>query len=165
MKKILLVACFALVCATSAMALEKGNKALGINLLYGTEIESMGIGAKAQYVFHDHWRGEAAFNYFFERKHTHMWEINLTAHYLVNLGEKFRVYPLAGPTVVNATTDMGDLGYGEGMNASQTKFGLNLGGGLEYDVSENFTVGLEARYSIVSKIDQAVFGIGATYHF
>ena len=161
MKKLLLIMCVAILGTTSAFALDKGDKAIGINILYGTEIESMGVGAKAQYVFLDHWRAEAAFNYFFERKSTHMWEINLTAHYLINLGDKFRVYPLAGPTVVNATTDLD----GNGVNMSQTKFGLNLGGGVEYSISDNFSVGFEARYSIVSKIDQAVFSLGAAYHF
>ena len=161
MKKLLLVACLILVGATSAMALEKGDKALGINLMYGTDIESMGVGGKVQYVFHEHWRGEGSFNYFFKHHGRSQWDLNLTAHYLVNLGEKFRVYPLAGPTIVNATYD----GYAGDMDGSITKFGVNLGGGIEYDLSDNFTVGFEARYSIVSKIDQAVFGIGATYHF
>ncbi len=161
MKKLLLVVCLALLGATSAMALEKGDKAVGINIMYGTEIESLGVGVKAQYAFHEHWRGEGSFNYFFRRHDTHMWDINLSAHYLINLGEKFRVYPLAGPTIVNSTKDLG----GDGVNQSITKFGLNLGGGAEYCVSDNFAVGMEIRYSIVSKIDQAVLGVGAAYHF
>ena len=39
--------------------------AVGLNLNYGTEIESLGLGVKGSYCFTDHIRGEASFNYFF----------------------------------------------------------------------------------------------------
>lgn len=38
--------------------------AVGLNLNYGTEIESLGLGVKGSYCFTDHIRGEASFNYF-----------------------------------------------------------------------------------------------------
>lgn len=161
MKKFLLALCVAVMAVGTASALEKGDKALGINVLYGSEVGKMGVGVKGQYVFHERWRGEASFNYFFKNKNDqHMWDLNVTAHYLVPLGEKARVYPLAGPTIASSTNENGSE-----PNTSITKFGLNLGGGFEYELSDNFTLGLEARYSIVSAIDQFVVGIGATYRF
>lgn len=161
MKKILaLMICVLALGCGNAMA-QKGVKAVGVNFLYGTEIEKVGVGVKLQYGVLEHLRLEGAFNYFFKKNETHMWEINVNAHYLFPLADgKLNVYPLAGPTIVNATTNVGG-----GLNQSTTKFGLNLGGGLEYNISEHFAVGFEARYSIVSKIDQAVFNLGATYRF
>lgn len=62
--------------------------AVGLNLNYGTEIESLGLGVKGSYCFTDHIRGEASFNYFFPKNHFTMWEINANAHYLFNIGDK-----------------------------------------------------------------------------
>lgn len=75
--------------------------AVGLNLNYGTEIESLGLGVKGSYCFTDHIRGEASFNYFFPKDHFTMWEINANAHYLFNIGDKFKVYPLVGLTYVH----------------------------------------------------------------
>ena len=51
----------------SAMA-QKGEKAVGLQLNYGTQIESMGIGAKFQYGITNAIRLEPSFNYFFGGK-------------------------------------------------------------------------------------------------
>ena len=86
-----------------------------------------------------------------------MWDLNANAHYLFDITEKFRAYPLAGLTVVNKSyTDVDD---------SITRLGLNLGGGCEYDVTPSVVLNAEFKYSIVSTIDQAVFSLGAVYKF
>lgn len=136
---------------------QKGEMAAGVNLLYGTEINSVGLGAKFQYGILDHLRGEASFNYYFQNKGFRMWDLNANAHYLFDITEKFRAYPLAGLTVVNKSyADVDD---------SITRFGLNLGGGCDYNINENWRVNAEFKYSIVSTIDQAVFSLGAVYKF
>lgn len=136
---------------------QKGEMAVGGNLLYGTEINMVGIGAKFQYGITDEIRGEASFNYYFPNKGYHMWDLNLNAHYLFDFASKFRAYPLAGLTVVCKSYSKTD--------ESVTRFGLNLGGGCEYDISSNFVLNAEFKYSIVSSIDQAVFSLGAAYKF
>lgn len=146
----------AIVGVLSASA-QKGEMAAGVNLLYGTEINSVGLGAKFQYGILDHLRGEASFNYYFQNKGFRMWDLNANAHYLFDITEKFRAYPLAGLTVVNKSyADVDD---------SITRFGLNLGGGCDYNINENWRVNAEFKYSIVSTIDQAVFSVGAVYKF
>ena len=154
MKKLLLIIVAAVAFFSTARA-EKGDMAFGVNLLYGTEIESFGTGLKFQYSVLDQVRLEASFNYFFEHKEVHGWDLNLTGHYLFDLSDKFTVYPLAGLTIASA-----------GVHGNMaTKFGANLGGGCEFHVSPEWSVGAEVRYSIVADIDQAVLGIGATYKF
>jgi len=156
MKKFLFVALMALMGFSCAWA-QKGTMAVGGNLLYGSEINSVGIGAKFQYGILENLRGEASFNYFFKNKGYHMWEINANAHYLFNIADKFRAYPLAGLTVANKGYSAGD--------ESITRFGLNLGGGCEYAIKPNISVNAEFKYSIVSTIDQVVLGVGAVYKF
>ncbi len=156
MKKFLAFALLAIVVCTGAWA-QKGQMAAGINLLYGSEVNSLGLGAKFQYGIFDNFRGEASFNYYFPNNGFHMWDINANAHYLFPIANKFRAYPLAGLTVVNKSySDKDD---------SVTRFGLNLGGGCEYDITPQIVLNAEFKYSIVSTIDQAVIGVGAVYKF
>lgn len=156
MKKFLAISIVALMGIATASA-QKGQMAVGGNLLYGTEINSVGLGAKFQYGILDHLRGEASFNYYFQNKGFRMWDLNANAHYVFDITERFHAYPLAGLTVVNKSyADVDD---------SITRFGLNLGGGCEFDVTPRWRVNAEFKYSIVSTIDQAVFGVGAVYKF
>ena len=136
---------------------QKGEMAVGGNLLYGTEINMLGIGGKFQYGITNDIRGEASFNYYFPNNGFHMWDLNLNAHYLFSIAPKFRAYPLAGLTVVSKNYTHTD--------ESVTHLGLNLGGGCEYDLRPNIIVNAEFKYSIVSSIDQAVFSVGAVYKF
>lgn len=156
MKKFLAFVVVAIM-GVSAASAQKGAMAVGGNLLYGTEINSVGLGAKFQYGILENLRGEASFNYYFQNKGFRMWDLNANAHYLFDIAPKFRAYPLAGLTVVNKSyCDVDD---------SVTRFGLNLGGGCEYDVTPNVALNAEFKYSIVSTIDQAVFSVGAVYKF
>lgn len=138
-------------------AAQKGQMAVGGNLLYGTEINMLGIGGKFQYGITNDIRAEASFNYYFRNNGFHMWDLNANAHYLFSVAPKFRAYPLAGLTVVSKSYAHND--------ESVTHFGLNLGGGCEYDLIPNVTLNGEFKYSIVSSIDQAVFSVGAVYKF
>lgn len=155
MKKFFVIICVA-VLGIAASHAEKGQKGLGFNVNYGTEIENFGLGAKFQYFFTDHLRGEASFNYFFKKHETYMWDVNADLHYLFNVTDRFHLYPVLGLTLANAKTSGID---------GVTKFGANIGGGAEFDVANDFAVNFQVRYSAVSKIDQAVITLGATYRF
>ncbi len=184
MKKLFLTLCVAFI-GVSAFA-QKGETAVGINLMYGTEISNLGIGAKAQYNFTDAIRGEASFNYFLEKDAMKMWDININAHYLFPVANKLKLYPLVGVTytnwnlgssilsdIENELKDMYDdwgipsddaEDFDSGSN-SKGKFGANLGAGVQYDLSDKFAIGLEVKYQLVSDFNQVVFGIGGTYKF
>lgn len=185
MKKLLLT----LACAMTSLfaSAQAKTAAVGLNLNYGTEIESLGLGVKGSYCFTDHIRGEASFNYFFPKDHFTMWEINANAHYLFNIGDKFKVYPLVGLTYVHghwsnkysvgavATSVMaigagapmrkanGEITVNESYNTG--KFGVNLGGGAQYDLTDNLMLNFEVKYSLVSDLDQCVISLGAAYKF
>ena len=186
MKKILLTLCVALV-STCSFA-QKGEQKIGLNLSYGTEISNIGLGAKYQYGITDAIRLEGSFDYFFKKDNLSMWDINVNAHYLFPISEKFKVYPLVGLTYTNwkckldwesSNEDYSGAGLfsgendhnfwaddSEGSSSSSTgKFGVNLGGGIQYDINTKWTANFEVKYQLISDYNQAVFGIGIAYKF
>lgn len=177
MKKLFVLMSFIALGMSSVFA-QKGEKAVGVNLGYGTEISNLGIGAKFQYGITDAIRAEASFDYFLKKDLASMWDINVNAHYLFPIADKFKVYPLVGLTYTNwkldgsdVDLDFGDEETGEyedevSTESSNTgKFGVNLGAGAEYAITDRLNVNFEVKYQLISDFNQAVFGIGVAYKF
>ena len=177
MKKILL-AMFVAFVSISASA-QQGTTALGLNLSYGTDHKAIGIGAKGQYGLTDALRAEASFDYFLKKEGLSMWDINVNLHYLFSVTEQFKVYPLAGVTFTNwsgsssgndnnnggwAKTRTYNDEYGGG-SSSTSKFGFNIGAGLQYDLTDKLSINLEGKYQIISDFDQPIFSVGLAYKF
>ena len=178
MKKLFLTMCIALV-SVVAFA-QQGEKAVCVNLSYGTEISNLGIGVKGQYGLTDAIRLEAGFDYFLKKDYLSMWDINVNAHYLFPINEKFKVYPLVGLTYTSWSLDgegvFDDVWEGvydyddyydeeeDGSNSSG-KFGVNLGAGIQYDITDKWAVNFELKYQLISDFNQAVFGLGIAYKF
>lgn len=162
MKKILTLVCALMLGMGIGQAqVHQGETAVGVNLLYGSEIESMGIGAHFQYGILDQLRAEVGFNYFFEHKHVTWWDVNLNAHYLLNLrNEQLYFYPLVG---LNYTMTKVKL-PGESSD-EENHIGLNVGAGMEYEFTDHFGAFLEYRHTIIRKVDQGVIGLGINYKF
>ena len=162
MKKILTFVCLLMLgMGVGSAQVQKNETAAGVNLVYGSRIESMGIGARFQYGILDQLRTEVGFNYFFEHKHMSCWDVNINAHYLVGLAnDRFYIYPLAG---LNYT--MIDYKGEHNEKGEENHIGLNLGAGLEYELTEHFGVNLEYRHTIIRKVDQGVIGLGVNYKF
>lgn len=157
---------------------QKGEKAVGVNLGYGTEISNLGIGAKFQYGITDAIRAEASFDYFLKKDFLSMWDVNVNVHYLFPIANKFKVYPLVGLTYTNWKMDGFDMSYGfdnEELGdygdevsvggANTGKFGVNLGAGAEYSINSNLSVNFEIKYQLISDFNQAVLGVGVAYKF
>ena len=162
MKKILTLVCaFVLGIGAMQAQVHQGETAVGANLLYGSEIENLGVGARFQYGVLDQLRAEVGINYFFEKNHMSWWDVNINAHYLVGLwNEQLYIYPLAGLnyTMVDFKGDLNPKG-------EENHIGLNLGAGIEYELNEHFGVNFEYRHTIIRKVDQGVFGLGINYKF
>lgn len=175
MRKVLFAMAMALV-SISASA-QKGETAFGANLSYGTEIKNLGIGVKGQYGITDAIRAEAAFDYFLKKDGLSMWDVNLNVHYLIPIIEKFKVYPLAGVVFTNWKTDFAidvddSEGYGiidddadDSGSTTTSKFGANLGAGLQYDLTDKLSLNVEGKYQLISDFDQMVFSVGVAYKF
>ena len=187
MKKLFMVAIILMVGVSAAMA-QKDVKAVGLNLNYGSEIKNVGIGAKFQYGITDAVRIEPSFNYYLEKDGLSMWDLNANVHYLIDVAEKTKVYPLAGIGYANFKSSWGfeydeEYDYGdyyslksrngwdydeedmEGGSVNSGEIVVNLGVGAEYQLNEKLSIGAELKYQIISNFNQLVFGIGATYRF
>ena len=138
---------------------QQGETAAGINLVYGSEIKSMGLGARFQYGILDQLRAEVGFNGFFQHDHKSWWDVNINAHYLFNLRhEQLYIYPIAG---LNYTMKNDKKEKDE-----DNHIGLNLGAGIEYEFTEHWGANLEYRHTIIrGDLDQGVFGLGVNYKF
>ena len=162
MKKILTIVCLLMLgMGVGNAQVHENESAVGANLVYGSRIESMGIGARFQYGIMDQLRAEVGFNHFFEHDHLSCWDVNVNAHYLVGLrNDQLYIYPLAGLnyTMIDYKGELNDKG-------EENHVGLNLGAGLEYEVNEHWGVNLEYRHTIIRKVDQGVIGLGVNYKF
>lgn len=141
MKKFMIMMAAILCFAVSANAQSDSKMAAGINLNVGVgnSYTNMGLGGKFQYKFAERWRGEASFNYFFKKDYVDMWDANIDVHFLIPVGESLVIYPLAGPTLRNATASV--LGF----STSESSFGVNYGAGVEYPITDAIKVNLELK--------------------
>jgi len=162
MKKLLLLVCAAAM-SLSASA-QAGDKALGAQLVFGSETNNIGLGVKGQYYFTDQLRGEASVDYFFKNKGVSMWDINANVHYLIDVADKFKVYPLAGLGYTNWSYkyEFPGLPVVEG---SDGRLAVNLGGGAEYELTKDLSVNAELKYQIISNYNQLVLGVGVACKF
>lgn len=162
MKKLLLLVCAA-VMSLSASA-QAGDKALGAQLVFGSETNNIGLGVKGQYYFTDQLRGEASVDYFFKNKGVSMWDINANVHYLFDVADKVKVYPLAGLGYTNWSYK---LEYDNVTLAKGTdgRLAVNLGGGAEYELTKDLSVNAELKYQIINNYNQLVLGVGVAYKF
>ena len=162
MKKLLLLVCAA-VMSLSASA-QAGDKALGAQLLFGSKTNNIGLGVKGQYYFTEQSRGEASFDYFLKNQGVSMWDINANVHYLFDVADKFKVYPVAGLGYTNWSYKYEYAGHtiAEG---SDGRIAINLGGGAEYELTKDLSVNAELKYQIISNYNQLLLGVGVAYKF
>lgn len=140
MKKFYLALVCALLCSVAAFA-QKGQSAVGINLGYGIGLDepkpkNFELGVKYQYNISDPIRLEAAFNYGLKDKEVEFMTYGINAHYLFNVAESFKLYPIVGLGAATAKI------FGE----SETKFMVQGGLGGEYAIGEHFAINLEVKY-------------------
>lgn len=154
MKKLFLTM-FVVLVSMSAMA-QEGQKGIGVNLLYGSKIENIGIGVKGQYYATDKVRAEINANYFMEKDDLSMWDINLNGHYLIPTGTNMAAYPLVGVGLTN---------WHSSIISNKVKVAINLGGGYQFDIADDFSINVEGKYQIIDSYNQFVGSIGAVYKF
>jgi len=168
MKKLMMITALMLM-SIGAFA-QEGKFAIGANAgfaAYGNEYNPIGVGAKLQYLFTENFRGEAAYNFWFPKTIHHfksgLMDIDLNLQYLIPISEGFNVYPLVGA----------NLGMTHGDGDSESIFGFQGGGGIEYYLSEQIKANFDVKYQynkktkdgIEMKYDGPVFQVGIAYVF
>jgi outer membrane protein X len=146
-------------------AFSKGNTAIGINWGFGLAPTAMIIGVKFNYGLTDKIRLSPSFDYYMKPSNG-LWgsayQINADAHYLAVRTSKLTFYPLAGLTFrYREVAPLRYYGY-EMEGEAESKFGLNIGLGLGYNLSDHIVLGSEFKYS--AGIDY-VWAINLMYKF
>jgi len=160
MRKYLIIVGMMLMSAVTAFA-EEGDKWAGINLNGGfrSGYTNFGLGGKFQYEIKPSLRLEGAANYFFKRKGTSMWDVNVNIQYLIPLGDRANVYPIIGPTLMTYKGDASIIDITD----YTTKFGFNGGAGIEYILNDHLKVNADVKYQYIKNVDRPVISIGAAY--
>ncbi|MFC4676393.1 hypothetical protein [Dysgonomonas termitidis] len=97
-KRMVMLIIMTVAVSTVTIAQEKGDKAIGANLVIGSgnSFTNYGLGAKFLYNVTDPIRLSAEFDYFFKKDFVTMWDASVYGHYLIPVAEKFTLYPSVG---------------------------------------------------------------------
>lgn len=164
----LFVVLFAIASGASAQD-QLGKFSAAANLNYGTEIESLGIGLRAQYGFTENVRGALEYKYYIDRNAMSAWEINANGHYVFGSSDELLFYPIAGLKYARWTWDPGRIDInGVVVDLEKQTFdrlGLNLGFGAQIQIGEKLFFQPELSYEIIKDYSQFVISAGIMYQF
>lgn len=161
-KLLLLIALAAIFMGTQA---QTGSKSLMLKAGYQTDYKRFGMGLEGRYNVTDNIRIAPDILFFFPKNHTTGLDINVNAHYVLNVQDGFSVYPLAGIGVINNRISSIDLGGGvKTKSFGTTDFGFNLGAGASYDVTSNSYLNFEFKYTF-QDVDCASIMVGYGVRF
>lgn len=157
MKKVLLLLFCGLV-AQWASAQE--DTRVGGLLAYGTEAETLGIGANAEFPIATNLTISPSLIYFFPREEfgvdINWFEVNGNANYYFIDDDTIGVYGLAGLNYTNVKVS-GDTGFGEA-SVSDGRLGLNLGAGANFLVGGAIIPFAELKYVIIDQGQLVIMG-------
>lgn len=160
-RKVAVIAIALVTMSIAVNAQEKGDMAAGGNLVLGSgnSFTNIGIGAKFQYNVTNPLRLEGSFTYFLTKNNHTMWDLNANAHWLFPVADKVMVYPLAGLGILHHGVSI--LGY----SVSSSDIALNLGGGIDYKLTDKLVLNAELKYKISDLWDRLLLSAGLAYKF
>ena len=137
----------------------KAQFSAGAGLVYGADVEELGLQLRVMYDVNDTWRGSVDFiTYFIGIDGITLSELNFNPHYKFLNKDKINVYGIAGLNLTTASLDF------LGETVRESELGLNLGIGGEFGLSEKLSILSEVKYSI-GDASQFVIGAGVAFKF
>jgi opacity protein-like surface antigen len=156
------------------------QKQLGLSAVYGTEIETLGLGLRGVIIIDENFSlvpeiiaflpSERNINFGENQTAeatTNMILFNADLHYTFDLYIKnLEIYALAGFNYTEANNDVDgfdtdEIDFGEFQDSG---VGANLGAGTRYSLTNNLYLFAEAKY-IINDINQTVFNLGILANF
>lgn len=111
-------------------------------------------------------------------KSTDWFDINLNAHYLFNVADQVSIYPIFGFAFMKGKTSFDwkeqasqeayvpeGQNYKTGYSDNHFRFGVNLGFGGQYEITEDFAVTLEAKYKLIKDFGNFNIALGCVVLF
>ncbi|MEN7550826.1 outer membrane beta-barrel protein [Rapidithrix thailandica] len=161
MKKLITTFVLGSLFAISTAFAQQGVINVGGGLVYGSEIENLGLGVNGQYFFTDNIAGQAEINFFFPKEQgaikSSLWDISLNANYVFDTDIAVKPYLLGGLNIASAKVKAESI-YGD-FTSTDTKVGLNIGGGADFDIGKAVTPNAQLRY-VIGDYDQLVLLLG-----
>lgn len=121
---------------------------VGGGLVYGTDINNIGISVNTGYSFTENWAAAADFTYFFKKDMVTYSALDFDANYVFDFG----LYPLAGINLTFIGVEIPEVSLGEygtfGGSSSTTEFGFNIGAGYNIELGETLVLSPEMRYTL-----------------
>lgn len=143
---------------------QAGRFSFAGNLNYGTKVESLGLGLRAQLGVTDNLRGSAEYKYYIDRHNLSAWGINADGHYVFAVAETVYLYPIAGVNYTRWTYDPG-RSNGIGDKYSKNRIGVNLGFGGQIPIADNSFIQIEAKEALIKNYSQFELSVGFMYQF
>ncbi|MDX2304245.1 MAG: outer membrane beta-barrel protein [Microscillaceae bacterium] len=160
--KLLLSAIF--VFAFSSLSKAQVGIHLGGGLIYGTEVEQLGLNGRATFRF-GNWRIAPGVDYFFPEKSgglkVTVWSVNVDGNYVFDLPSGLvSPYVLAGLNFTTLTVKLDDNSLFD-EDGSNTELGLNIGGGVDFNLKV-VNPFIEFKY-VLGEADQGVLAFGVKF--
>lgn len=177
MKTFVKCVCISCLLLSGQIAFGQIDIAAGLGLSYGTEAEALGLHIRGDVGITDTWGGALKINKFFNPDFGQgdlsgisdikvvYWDMNFDAHYFALVNDGLTVYPLAGLNITTAGIKSSlNIPFVGNISETETKVGLNIGGGVQFLVADAISVGGELKY-VLSDFDQLVITAAGLYHF
>lgn len=146
------------VCLMAAIGMQaQDNKwGIGLNLGYGTDVlGGQGfLGGRVLYDIDPRFDVVGSFNRYFKKYGIKAWDVNADFHWNVYRQPVFEVYPLVGLSLLHSK--LGDY--------KDNAFGVNIGAGIMFNITDHWNVGVEMKGQIMSD-SQFVPMISGMYRF
>lgn len=140
MKKMLMSAALLLM-GTTAIYAQKAlfGNGIGINVGYSGFNQNAGFGVHGRINLASGFRVEPTFNYYFKKDNQSQWDIMANFDYVIPVAHKIGIYPMFGIGVANYKYSF------EHSSDAKTGLSLNFGGGIEFPVAPDFSLGFELK--------------------
>lgn len=156
MKRIFIIASlFSILSLPSVFAQFEGTFGAGIHAGYGSEINSLGVGAHVHYYYTNEVRFAPSYTQFIEREGKGMWMVDADAHYILPVSVTASLYPIGG------------VHFSRLQNTRNTdwRLGANLGLGVQHDMGYRIRANYELKYQFIRDYSQVVFMAGFGFWF
>src|SRR5690606_11736400 len=168
MKKALFVVAAFLI-ADVGQVFAQDVKRVGPQLIYGTDINSLGIGAIAEFPVAERMVISPSVSFYFPKEEgvvkTSAFEINGNLNYTFVEEDNILFYGIGGLnyTSYKVKVNMSQVGI-PSASSSAGEIGLNLGAGANFDIGQNFVPFGEVKY-ILGGFDRLVLAAGLKFNF
>ena len=155
--------------ASYSSAYSNEGLSFGAELAYAGKMEAFGLGARLLYGLNENIRFDLSDHYYFKKEYKYLDDLNLNVHYLFDVADNLQLYPLAGVTLLLWKVEFDDYNFQTDTwfknSFSDSKFGVNLGGGAQYALTDQLLLNGELKFQIISDTNQLVISAGVIYKF